>query len=91
MRGNVAFHFTLYAAHPHATLNALIETLWLQFGPHMRVVYDRCRAPDLIDRHQETIQAIERRDAPAIVQAIRDDIGEGMGLIARTVSGDAPS
>ena len=41
MEGNFAFHSTLYRASERVTLNALIETLWLQFGPFMRVVYGR--------------------------------------------------
>ena len=41
MQSNYDFHFTLYRAQPQKTLTQLIETLWLQFGPYMRVLYGR--------------------------------------------------
>ena len=44
MECNFAFHFNMYQANGRATLNRLIETLWLQFGPFMLpVVYGRLR------------------------------------------------
>jgi DNA-binding GntR family transcriptional regulator len=84
MEGNFAFHFNIYSAHSRLTLNQLIETLWLQFGPYMRVVYGRFGTANLVDQHQEAIRAIERQDAIALGQAIREDIGDGMGLIGRS-------
>lgn len=41
MENNHAFHFTLYRAQPGKTLVQLIETLWLQFGPFMRLIAGR--------------------------------------------------
>jgi DNA-binding GntR family transcriptional regulator len=84
MEGNFAFHFNIYSAHSRLTLNQLIETLWLQFGPYMRVVYGRFGTAKLVDQHQEAIRAIERNDATALGQAMREDIGDGMGLIGRS-------
>jgi len=90
MEGNFAFHFTIYGAHSRLTLNQLIETLWLQFGPYMRVVYGRFGTAKLVDQHQEAIRAIERNDPAALGQAMREDIGDGMGLIGRSglIDGD---
>jgi DNA-binding GntR family transcriptional regulator len=84
MEGNFAFHFNIYGAHARFTLNQLIETLWLQFGPYMRVVYGRFGTANLVDQHQEAIRAIERGDVAALGQAMREDIGDGMGLIGRS-------
>jgi DNA-binding GntR family transcriptional regulator len=84
MEGNFAFHFAIYGAHAGLILNALIETLWLQFGPYMRVVYGRFGTANLVDQHHEAIRAIEREDAAALGQAMREDIGDGMGLIGRS-------
>lgn len=84
MRCNHAFHFTLYRAQPHRTLTQLIETLWLQFGPFMRVVHGRVGGAHLNDSHQAAIRAIEARDAQALRIAIGADISDGMGLIGRT-------
>jgi len=84
MRSNHDFHFTLYRAQPHRTLTQLIETLWLQFGPFMRVVHGRVSGAHLNDSHQAAIRAIEARDAHALRIAIGADISDGMGLIGRT-------
>ena len=89
MEGNFAFHFTIYAAHGAATLNQLIETLWLQFGPYMRVVYGRFGTANLIDQHQAAIEAIVRGDAVALRLAVREDIADGMSLIGRSALAEA--
>ena len=83
MEGNFAFHFTLYRAHNMRTLNQLIETLWLQFGPYMRVVYGRFGTANLIDQHALALEALSIGDEAALRQAIRGDIADGMGLIGR--------
>jgi DNA-binding GntR family transcriptional regulator len=84
MEGNFNFHFLVYAAQPRRTLLQLIETLWLQFGPYMRVVYGRVGTADLIDQHEVMIKAIRRRDAAALGRALMADIRDGMGLIGQS-------
>ena len=92
MRNNHAFHFTLYNAQPGRTMTQLIETMWLQFGPFMRVVYERLSKAPLNDQHQAAITAIAAKDAAALRCAIGADIGDGMGLIGKAVlnTGRAP-
>lgn len=81
MRANHEFHFTIYRAQPHVTLVRLIETLWLQFGPYMRVVYDRYDGKQLADQHARAIRAIRRRRPAELADAVLADIREGMDLI----------
>lgn len=81
MESNFHFHFTMYRAQPRRTLTQLIETLWLQFGPFMRVVYGRYGTANLVDQHERALTAIHARDAAALHEAIKADIGDGMGLI----------
>ncbi|MEI9984359.1 MAG: GntR family transcriptional regulator [Aliidongia sp.] len=81
MAGNLDFHFTIYRAQPRETLIQLIEILWLQFGPFMRVVYGRFGTANLIDQHQVALRAIEKKDADALAKAIASDIEDGMRLI----------
>ncbi|HEY2177488.1 MAG TPA: GntR family transcriptional regulator [Caulobacteraceae bacterium] len=81
MEGNFAFHFNIYRANGRVTLNRLIETLWLQFGPFMRVVYGRYGTANLIDQHRRALAAIEAGDADALRAAIAGDIADGMGLV----------
>ncbi len=85
MQNNHAFHFTLYNAQPGRTMTQLIETLWLQFGPFMRVVYERLSKAPMNDQHQAAITAIAARDAKALREAIAADIGDGMGLIGKAM------
>jgi DNA-binding GntR family transcriptional regulator len=84
MESNFEFHFTLYRAHNRQTLNRLIETLWLQFGPFMRVVYGRYGTANLVDQHRIAVDAVEARDGEALRRAIASDIADGMGLIGRS-------
>jgi DNA-binding GntR family transcriptional regulator len=81
MERNFEFHFNIYRAHRRDTLNRLIETLWLQFGPFMRVVYGRFGTANLVDQHRIALNAIAAKDAEALRAAIASDIADGMGLI----------
>ena len=84
MRGNFDFHFTLYRTHRFETLNQLIEILWLQFGPYMRLVYGRVGTANLVDQHAMALTAIAQGDEDGLRQAISGDIADGMGLIGRS-------
>jgi DNA-binding GntR family transcriptional regulator len=83
MECNFEFHFNLYRANGRPTLNRLIEALWLQFGPFMRVVYGRYGTANLVDQHRIALDAIAAGDAEALRRAIASDIADGMGLIGR--------
>ncbi len=84
MQANYDFHFTLYRSQPQKTLTQLIETLWLQFGPHMRAAFGRVPVGKMNDSHLSAISAIESGDDAALRDAIARDIGDGMGLLGRT-------
>ena len=83
MESNSEFHFSIYRANGRPTLNRLIEALWLQFGPFMRVVYGRYGTANLVDQHRIALEAIEAQDPDALRRAIASDIADGMGLIGR--------
>lgn len=84
MTNNHAFHFTLYRAQDGRTMTQLIDTLWLQFGPFMRLVYSQLPRRIVNDRHQEAIGAIAAKNAAALRAAIAADISEGMELVRKT-------
>jgi len=83
MECNAAFHFDLYRANGRPTLNRLIESLWLQFGPFMRTVYEHFGAANLVDQHRLALDAAEAGDSEALRAAIAADIADGMGLIGQ--------
>jgi DNA-binding GntR family transcriptional regulator len=83
IKGNYDFHFTLYQfGDPQVTI-ALIQSLWLQTAPFMRLVLDRYGLQQLPDRHQQALDAIERGSASALRLAIEQDIREGPGGISQ--------
>ncbi|MDQ0467236.1 GntR family transcriptional regulator [Labrys wisconsinensis] len=84
MAANHAFHFAIYRAVPSSVLVPLIESLWLQFGPFMRIVYAHVDLTTLVDQHERAIAAIARGDAAELRAAIQADIGDGMSIIGRT-------
>ena len=79
---NSEFHFTLYrAANANVLLN-LVESLWLQFGPFMRVVIGRLGTSCLEDdQHKEIIEAVVEGDSAKLQAAIKADIVHGMQTI----------
>ncbi len=80
---NTEFHFALYEAAAAPVYLGLVESLWLQTGPFMRVVIGRLGTSSLVDQHQEAVRAIRAGNAGKLEAAIRDDIKEGMANIAK--------
>ncbi|PZU51260.1 MAG: GntR family transcriptional regulator [Sphingomonas sp.] len=90
MESNFRFHSLIYRARPSDILNGMIETLWMQFGPFMRVVYGRYGTANLVDQHVVATNAIAEGDADALRHAIEQDIGDGMSLIREGELDEAP-
>lgn len=81
MDSNFQFHFNLYRAGGDTVMSRLIHTLWLRFGPMMRVVYGRVGTAGVIDQHVRALTALQDRDAATLHDAIRDDILDGLRII----------
>ena len=75
---NWQFHFTLYRASECPIMLRLIESVWLQFGPFMRLVSGRLGTSYLVDQHEMAIAALKKNDEVALREAIRLDICDGM-------------
>lgn len=87
MRANYRFHFTIYDLAGADMLAALVGSVWLQFGPFMRMAYGRVGTSDLEDFHEVALAAMRAGDERALRRAINDDIEQGMGYIGDTVLG----
>ena len=85
MQLNYRFHFGIYRARAGSVLSPLIESLWLQFGSYMHLLFDR--APDhlVADRHQEALAAIRVADRAALRAAIAEDIRDGLKTLRAAV------
>ncbi len=77
---NQEFHRLMYSANPHQVSLSLIESLWLQLGPFMRLASSNISEHYLVDRHNEAMQTIERKDAVALQLAIAADIRDGVAF-----------
>jgi DNA-binding GntR family transcriptional regulator len=91
MRRNHDFHFTLYQAAGSSVLLPLVESLWLQVGPFLRMVVGRLGTGRVADHHQEAIQAIRTRDEASLRDAIRADILDGRDIVSRHMGEFRPS
>ena len=81
LQANHAFHFALYELSGAAVLLDIARSLWLRFGPALRVVSGRSGALGLPDLHAEALSAMRARDAAALAGAIGRDIAQGVGLV----------
>jgi DNA-binding GntR family transcriptional regulator len=85
MRANYQFHFGIYRKSEAWTLVALVESIWLQFGPFMRMAYGRIGTSTIEDHHEFALTAMKKGDAAGLRSAIDADIGQGMGFIGEAV------
>jgi len=83
IRGNYLFHFTLYSHGNSEVTLPLIESLWMQTAPFMRLVLDRYGLTELPDRHHQALDAIARGSSSGLRRAIELDIAEGPGGIGQ--------
>lgn len=85
LRENFAFHAALNAQAAAPILTSLTESLWLRFGPSLRVVCGQEGTRSLRDLHKEVLVALEVGDAEAAAEAVRGDVRQGMEMIAAAV------
>lgn len=79
---NWAFHAAVYRASHSPMLCAAIESFWLRIGPYVELMMpDRASLMASIPRHQEVVEALERRDGPAAADTIELDLKESAVLL----------
>ncbi|WP_136441711.1 GntR family transcriptional regulator [Pacificoceanicola onchidii] len=89
LKENYQFHDVLNGLAGAPIITAMVEGLWLRFGPSLRVVCGQLGTRNLPDRHKELLEALARRDAEAAAHAIEEDVAQGMELVARGIAGGA--
>jgi DNA-binding GntR family transcriptional regulator len=75
---NQRFHAGIYTANPNQVLMPMIESLWLQLGPFMGLAARYQKDLYRVDRHQETLEALRRRDSLTLGMAIEADIRDAV-------------
>lgn len=87
MLENYRFHFELYRSAGSEVLVPLLESVWMQFGPFMRSVYDVAAVTPIVDKHKMTLEAIARGDEEGVRVAIEADILDAVHLLRTTLVG----
>ena len=87
LESNHAFHFALYQASEAAVLVDMARSLWLRFGPSLRVVIAGMAATGLPDRHGEALAAMRAGDKVALARAIERDIQQGVDQVRAALLG----
>jgi DNA-binding GntR family transcriptional regulator len=80
---NRAFHFTIYRQSGSTVLLPIIESLWLQFGPYLRVASERFdgREGRGTNFHVEIVEALARGNGAGARAALESDIGRAFDLV----------
>ena len=76
---NLAFHAALYGGRTDDVLLPLIESVWLQIGPFMRMALADLEQHYPVDRHAQALEALERGDEQGLRAAVEADIRDGIG------------
>lgn len=74
LRGNRAYHFTIYRASGSPVLVNIIETLWLQISPYFNLLRSSGHYVSSNARHRALLAGLAGRDGEAAAEALRDDI-----------------
>ncbi len=78
------FHFSIYQVGSAEVLMPLIESVWLQFSPFLRLVISHIGVDYIVDRHADALNALERQDHAALRFAIEADVREGLGSLTES-------
>lgn len=89
LESNHAFHFALYEAAEAEVLADMARSLWLRFGPSLRVVCALAGQAGLPDQHAEALAAMRAGDAAGLAQAMRNDIAQGVDEVRAAIASGA--
>ena len=81
LENNHAFHFALYEASNAPVLVDMARSLWLRFGPSLRIVIAKGGASSLPDQHEHALTAMKAGDAAGLVRAMQQDIAQGVDQV----------
>jgi DNA-binding GntR family transcriptional regulator len=78
---NYNFHFQLYAAARSTVTLPIVESLWMQVGPFMRMLFQTRGTKNAKDNHAEILKCLRRRDAMGVAEAIAKDLADAADFI----------
>ncbi len=89
---NHAFHFAIYGAAGSEVLLPIVEALWVQSGPVVRLaaaLFPKAEQARATEHHHAIIRAIRAGDAAAARAALGADIGRAFALVRASLPEDA--
>ena len=89
LRSNHAFHFALYGAAGAGVLLDMAQSLWLRFGPSLRVVTQLSGRAILPDSHKAIITALRAGDGAGAGLAMTHDIEIGLAHVRDAIRANA--
>ena len=95
LQKNQEFHFLIYRAAHSDVLVQLIESLWLRFGPYLRMLSNHLEehggnSVEYTDHHRAALAAIRAGDAEALGRHMVDDIRATQALLQTLCVEEAP-
>lgn len=82
---NNAFHEAIYESAGAPVLERMVKSLWVQFGPSLRVVCGRYGTSNLPDMHSDLMDALRKGDSEWASRAMREDLQQGLDLIKQSL------
>ncbi|WP_417207905.1 GntR family transcriptional regulator [Antarctobacter sp.] len=81
LRENHSFHACLNGMAEAPIMTALADSLWLRFGPSLRVVCGQVGTRHLPDCHKDLLRALAAGDGTMAARAIEEDLVQGMEVV----------
>ena len=81
LEGNNQFHFMIYESANAPLLFHVAQSLWIQIGPSLRIVFGRFGTANLPDKHSEVLSALGAADSAAAALAMRGDLQQSLSLV----------
>ena len=82
IKSNLEFHRTLYLRAQAPAMLAMAETVWLQLGPTMQVLYGKLQRRESPQGHRLILAALKAGDEPGLRLAVRSDVTQGLRMLA---------
>jgi len=78
---NQAFHFCIYEAARSPTIIPIIESLWLQIGPYLNLLYRQGELQAGNEHHNAALAALEQGRAGSAREGIVRDLAEAAEIL----------
>ena len=83
IKSDIEFHKTLYLRAQSPAILALLETVWLQSGPTLKVLFDKKIRGHSNHNHRAILSALKNGSKNDLVSAIQADISSGLGMVLK--------